>query len=84
VREYVAHGHKVLVEAGAGSGIGTSDDVYQAAGAEIATTTDEVFCQAGMIVKVKEPQPEEWIRLRKRQILFTYLHLAPDQSRPKV
>jgi alanine dehydrogenase len=78
VREYVRHGHEILVEAGAGLGIGADDDVYRAAGATIASTAAEIFATADMIVKVKEPQPGEWARLRDGQILFTYLHLAPD------
>lgn len=78
VREYVAHGHEVVVQRGAGDGIGAGDEVYTQAGARIADTAEEVFSVAEMIVKVKEPQPSEWIRLREGQILFTYLHLAPD------
>ncbi|TWB98337.1 alanine dehydrogenase [Bradyrhizobium macuxiense] len=78
VREYVAHGHEVVVQRGAGDGIGAGDDAYTQAGARIADTAEEVFSVAEMIVKVKEPQPSEWIRLREGQILFTYLHLAPD------
>ncbi|MBR0693928.1 alanine dehydrogenase [Bradyrhizobium lablabi] len=78
VREYVAHGHEVVVQRGAGDGIGAVDEVYTQAGARIADTAEEVFSVADMIVKVKEPQPSEWIRLREGQILFTYLHLAPD------
>jgi alanine dehydrogenase len=78
VGEYVAHGHKVLVETGAGDGIGAGDAVYRAAGAEIARTAAEVFAKANMIVKVKEPQAAEWAQLRAGQILFTYLHLAAD------
>jgi alanine dehydrogenase len=83
VREYVARGHKVLVETGAGAGIGASDDVYKSAGATIAPDAGEVFAKAEMIVKVKEPQPAEWRRLRQGQILFTYLHLAPDPEQTK-
>ncbi|SEL93108.1 L-alanine dehydrogenase [Sphingomonas palmae] len=83
VREYVAHGHEVLVQAGAGLGIAASDDVYRAAGAEIVDTAEEVFTRAQMIVKVKEPQPSEWVQLRDDQILFTYLHLAPDPEQAK-
>ncbi|WP_375273190.1 alanine dehydrogenase [Sphingomonas sp.] len=83
VREYVAHGHEVLVQAGAGLGIAASDDVYRAAGAEIVDTAEEVFARAQMIVKVKEPQPSEWVQLRDDQILFTYLHLAPDPEQAK-
>jgi len=78
VREYVAQGQDVLVQAGAGAGIGAVDDVYAAAGARIVATAQEVFAGADMIVKVKEPQPSEWIHLREDHILFTYLHLAPD------
>lgn len=76
VRELVAAGHEVLVETGAGLGIGASDDDYVQAGARISTD-DDAFA-ADMVVKVKEPQPSEWLRLREGQILFTYLHLAPD------
>src|SRR5687767_15806667 len=77
VRELVHHGHKVLVETKAGSGIGFDDAAYQAAGATIAPTAAEVFAKADMIVKVKEPQPVECKMLRKGQLLYTYLHLAP-------
>jgi alanine dehydrogenase len=80
VREYVAAGHSVLVERGAGNGIGASDEIYQRAGASIAADAAEVFRRAEMIVKVKEPQPSEWRQLREGQILFTYLHLAPDRE----
>jgi len=78
VRELVAHGHDVLVETGAGLGIGAEDAEYVAAGATIATTAAEIFEQCDMVVKVKEPQPVERAMLREGQILFTYLHLAPD------
>jgi alanine dehydrogenase len=80
VREYVANGHAVLVQAGAGAGIGAADDIYGRAGAQIADSADDVFRRAEMIVKVKEPQPAEWARLREGQILFAYLHLAPDRQ----
>src|SRR6201996_1404887 len=83
VREYVAAGHNVLVETNAGEGIGASDDVYRKAGAEIADSAREVFTSSEMIVKVKEPQPVEWAQLRDGQILFTYLHLAPDPEQAK-
>ncbi|KJC61596.1 alanine dehydrogenase [Bradyrhizobium sp. LTSPM299] len=83
VREYVAHGHEVVVQRGAGEGIGAGDDVYRQAGARVADTAEEVFAAADMIVKVKEPQPAEWARLREGQILFTYLHLAPDVPQTK-
>jgi alanine dehydrogenase len=78
VRELVHSGHSVLVEALAGSGIGSSDDDYAAAGAEIIGTAGEIFARAEMIVKVKEPQAAEIAMLRPEQLLFTYLHLAPD------
>jgi alanine dehydrogenase len=78
VRELVHHGHTVLVETKAGSGIGFDDPAYQAAGATIAPTAAEIFAKADMIVKVKEPQPVECKMLRTGQLLYTYLHLAPD------
>jgi alanine dehydrogenase len=77
-REAAAHGHNVLVETGAGLGAGFSDADYLAAGAKIAPDAETVFAQSAMIVKVKEPQPIERARLRDGQLLFTYLHLAPD------
>ncbi|MHA6644584.1 alanine dehydrogenase [Mesorhizobium sp. A623] len=83
VREYVAHGHDVLVEAGLGEGIGADDNAYRAAGATIAKTAADVFAKSDMIVKVKEPQPGEWGQLREGQILYTYLHLAPDPEQTK-
>jgi alanine dehydrogenase len=78
VREVVGHGHSVLVESGAGAGIGAADAAYTTAGAQIAAGAEEVFAKADMIVKVKEPQAIERKRLRPGQVLFTYLHLAPD------
>jgi alanine dehydrogenase len=78
VRELTAHGHQVLVQSGAGAGIGLTDEQYLAAGAQLTPDVSEVFAQADMIVKVKEPQPQECAMLRPGQILFTYLHLAPD------
>lgn len=83
VREYVAAGHRVVVETNAGAGIGAPDDVYRKAGAAIVDTAEEIFAGADMVVKVKEPQPSEWRRLREGQILFTYLHLAPDPNQTK-
>jgi alanine dehydrogenase len=83
VREYVAHGHQVVVQSGAGAGIMASDDAYRAAGAEIAATAAEIFAGCDMVVKVKEPQPNEWVQLRPGQLLFTYLHLAPDPEQAK-
>lgn len=78
VREYVAAGHSVMVETNAGAGIGATDDNYRRSGATIADSAREVFASSDMIVKVKEPQLSEWTQLRETQILFTYLHLAPD------
>jgi len=78
VAQFVAHGHTMLVEKGAGDGSSFTDAEYIAAGAEMLATADEVFARADMIVKVKEPQPVEIARLRPGQILYTYLHLAPD------
>jgi alanine dehydrogenase len=78
VRELVAHGHQVMVQREAGAGIGASDDDYAKAGATLAHDAASVFAQAEMIVKVKEPQAGERRMLREGQILFTYLHLAPD------
>src|SRR3569832_2655516 len=82
-REYVAHGHEVLVPAGAGIGAGFSDEAYLKAGAKIAPDADSIFAQADMIVMVKEPRAVEWVKLRPNQILFTYLHLAPDPEQTK-
>ena len=78
VLELVHHGHEVLVQKGAGLGAGLTDEDYIAAGAKIIETADEIFASADMIVKVKEPQADERKKLRPGQILFTYLHLAPD------
>jgi alanine dehydrogenase len=83
VREYIAAGHHVVVEKGAGAGIGASDEVYRNAGADVVDTAVEVFSTSDMIVKVKEPQPGEWTQLREGQILFTFLHLAPDPGQAK-
>ncbi|MBH9553781.1 alanine dehydrogenase [Inhella gelatinilytica] len=78
VRELVAAGHEVVLQAGAGKGIGCPDEEYVAAGARILPDAAAVFAEADMIVKVKEPQPSETAMLKKGQLLFTYLHLAPD------
>jgi alanine dehydrogenase len=78
VRELVESGHQVLVQTGAAAGIGFTDADYQRVGAQISATAEEVFAQSDMIVKVKEPQPVECAMLRKGQVLYTYLHLAPD------
>lgn len=82
-REYVALGHKVIVETGAGLGISKTDEDYLKIGANIVDTAEEVFARADMVVKVKEPQPSEWVQLREGQILFTYLHLAPDPDQAR-
>ena len=79
VAELAYHGQEVIVQAGAGSGSGFPDDEYVAAGARIVGTADEVFAAADLIVKVKEPIPEEYDRFRPGQQLFTYLHLAADR-----
>jgi alanine dehydrogenase len=83
VRELVHHGQSVVVEHNAGQGIGMDDDAYRRAGAEIVATAAEVFASAEMIVKVKEPQAVERRMLREGQVLFTYLHLAPDPEQAK-
>ncbi|PWJ79460.1 L-alanine dehydrogenase [Pseudaminobacter salicylatoxidans] len=83
VREYVAHGHDILVESGAGAGIGADDNAYRAAGAAVARTAEEIYARCDMIVKVKEPQPDEWAQLREGQILYAYLHLAPDPEQTR-
>ncbi len=82
-RELVAHGHEVMVESGAGGGIGASDDLYRAAGAVIVDTAQQIFADAEMVVKVKEPQAGERAMLRPGQILYTYLHLAPDPDQTR-
>ncbi|MDE3079139.1 MAG: alanine dehydrogenase [Paracoccaceae bacterium] len=81
--EAVAHGHEVLIETHAGLGAGFTDADYQAVGAKILPSAEEVFATAEMIVKVKEPQAIERKRLREGQVLFTYLHLAPDPEQTK-
>src|SRR5215204_4855627 len=77
--QLVKRGHRVLVEANAGTGSGFSDTQFEAAGAEVVATHTEVFARAEMIVKVKEPLEEEWPLLRPGQIVFTYLHLAANK-----
>jgi alanine dehydrogenase len=84
VREAVSHGHEVLVQAKAGAGIGIADSDYERAGARIIPTAAEIFASAEMIVKVKEPQPVECKMLRPGQVLFTYLHLAPDPQQAEL
>src|ERR1700744_928616 len=80
VRELVHHGHKVVVESGAGAAIGFDDHAYETAGAGILARAADVFAVAELIVKVKEPQPDEVRALREDQLLFTYLHLAADPA----
>lgn len=83
VRELTARGHRVLIESHAGDAIGLSDDAYRAAGAVMMHAAEELFAASDLIIKVKEPQPEEIARLKAGQILFTYLHLAPDPAQAK-
>ncbi len=83
VAELVANGHELFVETQAGAGIGAADDIYEAAGAKILPTASDVFDTAEMIVKVKEPQAVERAMLKPGQILYTYLHLAPDPEQTK-
>ncbi len=83
VREMVKHGHRVVVESNAGAGIGAADDAYLAAGASVADTAEAIFADADMIVKVKEPQAAERAMLREGQLLYTYLHLAPDPQQTR-
>lgn len=83
VRELVLHGHEVLVETDAAERMGIIDDDYRRAGATIVPSAAEVFAGADLIVKVKEPQPNECAMLRQGQTLFTYLHLAPDPQQAK-
>jgi alanine dehydrogenase len=83
VHELVVHGHEVIVEYDAGAGIGCMDDQYAAAGAEVVADAKTVFARAELIVKVKEPQADERRRLREGQVLFTYLHLAPDPDQAR-
>src|SRR5260221_11492000 len=80
VRELTLKGHRVLVQKDAGLGAGLADDVYVAAGAEITPGADRIFAEAALIVKVKEPLAEERKKLQRGQVLFTYLHLAPDHE----
>jgi alanine dehydrogenase len=79
-KEYILHGHEVVIETGAGQGAGYADDDYVRAGATVAPDAAAVFAAAKMIIKVKEPQAAEWARLTEDHILFTYLHLAPDPA----
>ncbi|MEJ6639698.1 MAG: alanine dehydrogenase [Octadecabacter sp.] len=82
-REAIAHGHSVTVQTGGGVGAGFGDEDYIEAGAKVVETAKEIFATADMVVKVKEPQPVERAMLREGQLLFTYLHLAPDAEQTK-
>lgn len=84
VREFIAHGHQVIVQKGAGEKIGFGDAAYEQVGARVVGTAEEVYAQADMIIKVKEPQHNECKMLREGQILFAYLHLAPDPEQAKL
>tara|TARA_A200000159_G_scaffold154136_1_gene166706 strand:+ start:1621 stop:2748 length:1128 start_codon:yes stop_codon:yes gene_type:complete len=84
VKEFVMHGHKVMVETNAGTAIGFTDEMYAEAGASIAASAEQVFAEAEMIVKVKEPQPQEYKQLSRGQTLYTYLHLAPDPTQTEL
>lgn len=84
VRELLHHGHQILIETQAGAGIGITDEEYLTVGAKIASDAAQIYREAELIVKVKEPQPEECKQLRAGQVLFTYLHLAPDPEQTKL
>jgi len=84
VRELVANGHDVIVQRDGGTAIGLTNEQYEAAGAKLIDTPEEIFASADMIIKVKEPQPNECKMLRPGQLLFTYLHLAPDPQQTKL
>src|SRR4051812_22133576 len=79
VEELTRAGHKVLIQAGAGQGSGISDEQYAANGAEMVESAAEIWGRADMIVKVKEPLPQEWPMLRAKQVVFTYFHFAADR-----
>jgi len=83
VRELVGAGHEVIVESSAGCGIGVDDAQYEACGAKVVPSAEQVFANADLIVKVKEPQPRECAMLRPGQVLFTYLHLAADREQAR-
>lgn len=83
VRELISNGHEIFIETSAGSGIDISDEDYRQAGAVIVDTAAEIYATAEMIIKVKEPQPNECNMCREGQVIFTYLHLAPDPEQAK-
>ena len=80
VQDYIAHGHKVLLESGAGEGSGFDDNLYEKSGARLLRRAEEVWLTSDMIIKVKEPLREEWPQIRPDQILYTFLHLAADKA----
>jgi alanine dehydrogenase len=84
VRELIANGHQVMIEHAAGEKVGFDDQAYQQAGARIVASAEEIYAKADMIIKVKEPQPQECMMLRENQILFAYLHLAPDPAQAQL
>ena len=84
VRELINRGHQVLVETEGGAGVGFDNASYEAVGAQIVASPVDIFAAADMIIKVKEPQPNECRMLRSGQILFTYLHLAPDPDQAQL
>ena len=77
-KELISHGHEVTIETGAAAGIGLTDEAYSNIGCKISSSAEAIFAESEMIIKVKEPQASECTQLNKGQILFTYLHLAPD------
>lgn len=83
-KELIVHGHEVTIATGAAAGIGLSDDVYKDLGAKIANSNETIFAESEMVVKVKEPQANECKQLSKGQLLFTYLHLAPDPEQTEL
>jgi len=82
--ELIRNGHEVSIAAGAGAGIGLSDEAYTSIGAKISASNEAIFAENEMIIKVKEPQPDECKQLNKGQLLFTYLHLAPDPTQTEL
>lgn len=83
VHELISQGHSVIVQTGAGEGVGLDDEAYRLAGAEVVTERESIYARAELIIKVKEPLAEERALLRRGQILFTYLHLAPDYEQTR-
>lgn len=83
VEELTKRGHQILIEQGAGVGSGIPDELFAENGAKIVETADEIFAESDLVMKVKEPQPEEWKKLREGQLLFTYFHFAADEELTK-